>query len=400
MSLKASVAYSTEEDAFASGKIACQNALEHLSGKPNLIILFASSKFDQQKVLEGVRAVSGETLLVGSSTAGEITTEGPVARNSVALMAISCPEILYAAAVGEGVSNNASHAARSAAEGVRSHLGNDMKSFIMFSDVLSGGGSQIMSGVLGVLGTHFPVVGGASGDDFRFEKTFQYFNGTVYSDSVVGLGLSGKFRIGIGVKHGWIPIGLSMKATKASGSTLFELNNEPAIRVYEDFFGATEVEAMRTQTLAKLSVTYPLGITVSNSDELLIRDPLRVNKDGSLTCAADIPQGSEVRLMIGSRESAIAMAEKAAEDALEGLDGARPKAILLFNCIARNKLFGERAGDEIDAIQKVLGSEVPLLGFYTYGEQAPLRGVARNIEQCQSTFHNETVVICALGDFG
>jgi hypothetical protein len=60
-------------------------------------------------------------------------------------------------------------------------------------------------------------------------------------------------------------------------------------------------------------------------------------------------------------------------------------------------LFGEFSGEEIKAIQKAIGENVPLIGFYTYGEQAPMGGELKNINKCSPAFHNETVVICVLG---
>jgi hypothetical protein len=49
---------------------------------------------------------------------------------------------------------------------------------------------------------------------------------------------------------------------------------------------------------------------------------------------------------------------------------------------------------EIEAIRAVIGRSVPLIGFYTYGEQAPVGG---KLHDCSSAFHNETVVILTLG---
>ena len=223
-------------------------------------------------------------------------------------------------------------------------------------------------------------------------------NEKVYTGAVVGLGISGDFKIGIGVKHGWIPVGAPKKVTKSAGSVLYELDGQPAIKIYEDYFGEEEAKQLRTETLAKLAITYPLGMRFEGSDEMLIRDPITVDEHGSITCAAEIPEGSEIQLMVGSREEAVRVAELAAQNALEQLDGSAPKGIVIFNCIARNKLFGDKSGDEIDAIREAIGKQVPLIGFYTYGEQAPLGGEVRNIEQCNSAFHNETVVICILAD--
>ncbi|MDB5259428.1 MAG: hypothetical protein JWO73_636 [Candidatus Taylorbacteria bacterium] len=397
MSLTAGVGVAYDEDSFVSGATACQDAIGHLKGaKAEAIIVFSSVKYNQQDMLKGVRSVSGQTLLVGSSTAGEIITDGPVKRNSVVVMALASETVKFYAAVGKPVSAGPRAAGKAAAEEVKKLAGENLKTFMMLPDVLKGNGADIVRGVLDALGQHFPVVGGASGDDFQFKQTYQYLNDQVYSDSVVGLGLTGEFKIGIGVKHGWIPVGAAMTATKSEGGVLHEVNGRPAISIYEDYFGEKEAAILKTETLARLAITYPIGLKQEGSDELLIRDPISVDKNGSITCAAEIPQGSEIRLMIGSVEEAVKVARQAAQTAISQLDGATPQAIIIFNCIARNKLFGDRSGEEITAIQEILGRDVPLIGFYTYGEQAPLGGEVRNIEKCNPAFHNETVVIAAL----
>lgn len=397
MSLKVSVGISEGEDSYTVGANACQDALTKLDAdKADLAIVFASSKYDQEKMLSGVRSVSKNALLVGSSTAGEITTDGPANKPSVAVMLMNAPEIKFYAAVGENIAADARAAGKKAAEEVKKLAGAELKAFMMLPDVLVGNGADIVRGVLDSLGEHFPVVGGASGDDFKFVKTYQYLNDKVYSGAVVGLGLVGNFKIGIGVKHGWLPVGTPMKVTKSQGAVLHELNGAPAINIYRDYFGEEEAKQLQQETLAKLAITYPLGMTVAGSDEMLIRDPITVDEKGSITCAAEIPEGSEIQLMIGSREEAVKVAKIAAEKAVEQLDGAHPKAVIIFNCIARSKLFGEHSGEEISAIQEAVGRETPLIGFYTYGEQAPLGGEVRNINKCNPAFHNETVVIAAL----
>lgn len=398
MSLFSAVGVSVGEEAYTVGANACQDALDQLkTGSADLFIVFASSKYDQEKMLAGARSVTKDALVVGCSTAGEITTDGPVKKNSVAVMAIKSDTIKFYAGVGEDIAKNPRDAGKRAAEEVKNKAGAPLAAFMMFPDVLVGNGADIVRGTLDSLGEHFPVVGGAAGDDFAFVKTYQYLNDKVYSGSVVGLGMVGNFKIGIGVKHGWIPIGLPKKVTKSAGSVLHELDGKPAISIYDDYFGETARE-LRTETLAKLAITYPLGMKTAGSDEMLIRDPITVDEKGSITCAAEIPEGSEIQLMIGSREEAVKVAKIAAEKAVEQLDGAVPKAVIIFNCIARNKLFGERSGDEISAIQEAVGKTTPLLGFYTYGEQAPLGGEVRNINKCNPAFHNETVVIAVLGE--
>lgn len=397
MSLLASVGLGIHDDSFTAGANAAQEAITKLNGKANLCLVFSSVKYDQEKMLAGVRSVAKDSLVVGCSTAGEITTDGPVKKNSVSIMAISSDDTTFFAGIGENIAKNPKEAGKIAADAVKNAAGGKLDAFMMLPDVLVGNGADIVRGVLESLGEHFPVVGGAAGDDFQFKKTYQYINDKVYSGSVIGLGLVGKFKMGIGVKHGWIPIGIPKKVTKSEGSVLHELDGKPAIAIYDDYFGSAAKE-LRTEALARLAITYPLGMKTDGSDEMLIRDPITVDEKGSITCAAEIPQGSEIQLMIGSREEAVKVAKEAAEKAMEQLEGATPKAVIIFNCIARNKLFGERSGEEITAIQEAVGANTPLIGFYTYGEQAPLGGEVRNINKCNPAFHNETVVICVLGE--
>jgi len=210
---------------------------------------------------------------------------------------------------------------------------------------------------------------------------------------VINIGFSGEFFFGVGVRHGWKPIGLPMKVTEAKGSRIIKVNDRSALSIYEDYFGK-KTEEIRKEPLARMAITYPLGMKIEASDEFLVRDPITVDEKGAITCAAEVPEGSEVNLMIGSKDEAIKAAAKAAVIAKEQLKGNPPAAIIVFNCIARNKLFGRYASKEIETIKSILGENVPLIGFYTYGEIAPF-GISGKYRK--SYFHNETVVIVAIG---
>lgn len=399
--LKTGVGISATKDPYSAGVEACQSAVLELGSeyKPGMLMVFSSVAFEQERVLQGVRSVESEALLVGSSTSGEITTSGPARDHSVVVMALYSDSAHFYSGIGNDVKAGARESGKTVADAVKAAAGGDeLKLFMMFPDVLNGNGAEIVRGVLSSLGDHFPVVGGASGDDFKFEKVYQYLGNEVHTNSVVGVGISGDVTFGVGVKHGWIPLGLPKTVTKAVGSVLHEIDGKPAISIYEDYFGEERADSLRTQTLAKLAITYPLGIVSEASNELLIRDPITVDEKGSITCAAEVPEGAQIHLMIGSREEAVRVAAEAAQHALDELGGKKPAGVIIFNCIARNKLFGEHSGDEIDAIQNVVGRSTPLIGFYTYGEQAPIDGEVKNILKCNTAFHNETVVIVVLAE--
>lgn len=400
MAIQAGVGLSKNSDSYQAGYEAAKIALDRIGAKkPDFVIAFASAVFEQREVVRGIRDAADKAAFIGCTDAGEITNDGPT-QKSVTVMAIVAPEISFYTGLGRGIKNGAREAGSAVAREIKEKADKPLRAFLMLPDVLTGNGADIVRGVLDVLGPHFPVVGGAAGDDFVFEKTYQYRDDEVESGAVAGVGMAGSFAMGVGVRHGWVPIGMPMKVTKAEGAVLHELNGKPAISIYEDYFGEKANE-LRREALARMAITYPLGLKIPEyEEEYLIRDPITVDEKGSITCAAEIPEGSEVRLMIGSKEKAVEAAEDAARHVMKELetDGARPKFVLMFNCIAREKLFAQKANDEIQAVMRIIGADVPLLGFYTYGEQAPLGGETRDIAKCDSRFYNETAVLFAVGE--
>ncbi|TSC75657.1 MAG: hypothetical protein G01um101433_846 [Parcubacteria group bacterium Gr01-1014_33] len=394
------VGVSKNRDSYQAGYEATKRALEKSGASAaDLVIAFSSVIYDQKELVKGIREASNNAPLVGCTSAGCITSEGP-SQESVGVMVIQSDQIKFYTGLGKGVKEGAREAGRKVAEEVKAKAIEGLRVFIMFPDVLTGNGADTVRGVLDVLGPHFPLVGGAPGDDFLFKQTYEFRDDEVESGAVGGVGMSGNFTMGIGVRHGWVPIGLPMKATKSKGAVLYELDGKPAIRIYEDYFGENAQE-LRKEPLARMAITYPLGLKIPEyEEEYLIRDPITVDAEGAITCAAEIPEGAEIRLMIGSKEKAVEAAKDAARRVVREfqIEEKKPSCMLIFNCIAREKLFAQKAGDEINAIMEIVGPDVPLLGFYTYGEQAPLGGEVRNREKCDPRFYNETVVIFAIGE--
>lgn len=396
MPVHAGVGVSSGEDSYAVGMEAATASSAEVRD-PSLFFVFASSMYDPELVLQAVREVAGpQAAIVGATTAGEIATEGPLERSSVVVMALALEGVRVGVGWSDRVSENARFAAQEAAHRAQEQLGGQPAFAIMFPDVLAGDGAAMVRGVLDVWGEHFPVVGGAPGDDYQFVKTYQFANDRVISGGVVVVGFAGDVGLGVGVKHGWAPISRGYRVTRAEGSRLYEVEGKPAVWLYEEYLGKERSRQIREDVLAKLAITYPLGFQDPRSTEYIIRGPLKVEADGSIVCAGEVPEGVEVFLMIGSRESAIEVARLAGAQAREALEGREPHALLIFNCIARKKVLGEHGGGEIRAIQEGVGVAVPTAGFYTYGEQAPIDGQVRDVKRCNAAFHNETVVVALL----
>ena len=392
--IKAGVGLSQNlQDSRKAGHEAAQVALEKLhAASPAILLVFASIQYNQEELLKGVREVAPDALVVGGSAAGEIVSWSTVF-DGVNVMAIAADTIRFVTGLGEGVAKDSFEAGAKAAKQVVEKGGGKPDLFIMLPDGMTGNGAAIVDGVKSVLGENASIIGGSLGDDYRFQKTFEYYQDTVFTDVVVGVGLYGKFSYGFGIKHGWEPVGLPLKVTKAEGVVLKEVDGKPALDVYKEYFGKDAAELVK-EPLARMAYTYPIGLAVQGSDELLIRDPVIANEKGEITMAAAIPEGTMIRLMIGDRDKAIAAAKEAAEVAISQLNGAEPKCILMFNCMARNKLLGVRCHEENQTVLQVIGKDVPMAGFYTYGEQGPLLGK----KGTPAYFHNETMTLVVIGE--
>ena len=103
---------------------------------------------------------------------------------------------------------------------------------------------------------------------------------------------------------------------------------------------------------------------------------------GALLCAGDIEEGVKIRMTRGNKEDLIAAAKQAIEQGIAAMPDAQ--LAFLFNCAGRKLVLGARYRDEIAAAFESLG-EVPRIGFYTYGELAPVDGT--------NMYHDETFTL-------
>jgi hypothetical protein len=398
--IEVGVGSSKDEDSFKAGREAGEHALDGIEGEPTFSIMFSSVKFDLNELLKGVRSIV-KGPLVGCSDAGEITNEG-VTTDSVAIMCIKSDKIEVGLGLGENISENARRAGQEAAISAVGAIGEELRtasqifvktpsgkfasitpfSMIMLPDAMAGGGADVVRGITDVVGLHFPVVGGSPGDDLQMKRTYEYLNDKVYSDAVVTALLSSDLVTGFGVMHGWHPVGKSMIVNKSEGGRIYEIDERPAIKAYEEFFG----REIKEEALGREFAINSLGIPAWEG-EYRLRWPIIKKEDDSIICAAEIPENSVVRIMAGDKNSTIEAAKIAANEAM--IKAGEPEevaACIIFDCISRKQLLGEDANKEIDAIKEVIGKDTPIIGFYTYGEQAPTSGAPTG-------FHNQTVVI-------
>ena len=387
--IQAFSAVSTQTDSFEAGRQAAGEAVSKLSAKPDMIWAFGAISYDQQRLLDGIAAASPGTPIIGCSTDGEISSSG-LTVNSVVALALSSDRVRFRTAYAEHLSKDSYSAGAELAEKFQD-LG--CSYLQIFSDGLSGNADQIIQGIKAHLGDDIKIAGGTAGDGGDFQRTFQYTDDRAMTDSLVGVAFAGDFGFGNGVGCGWFPVGIAKKVTKAIGNVVYELDGQPALQAYEKFLGRHAVR------LPAVGVEYPLGLLGPNGEvgSFLCRATMGVDREsGSITFAGDVPEGAMVKMTIGNEEDIIQAAGDAARLAMSRLQAKnpelKPKAIFMYSCMARKIVLGSRTNEEILAVRQTIGGDVPVIGFYTYGEYAPA-----GQSNC-SCFHNETVTMTIIGE--
>lgn len=387
-----SVGIGTGSSAYKAATEACMQALLSLPNhKADVLIVFGSVTLDQDKLIEAISSTSPDSLIVGCSTAGELSSEGFATEKSVIVLGITSDQMKFWGGVGHHILWNPHRAGEDCVAEMEYDSRGYISSALMFLDVISGNGDQALLGATERLGKGFPVWGGAAADDLLFFETYQYYKDKAYSGSIVGLGLSGDFHVAGVIMHGFLPIGIARKVTKSKDLILEELDGKPASSIYQEYFGEEHLHELHEGLLPSLAISYPLGVFLPDSNDVVLRNPVSVEKDGTMKFTSAIPEGAEVRLMISDIEQALETIKLAAENILEQLGERKPKAIIVISSIARKKLLGAQAGEEISIIQRVLGRDVPIAGYYSYGQ------VGGHVDG-KLPFHNGSILIWAIAE--
>lgn len=145
--------------------------------------------------------------------------------------------------------------------------------------------------------------------------------------------------------------------------------------------------------VSKKAVYYPIGVPAPTNGEYLIRNIATINEDGSIVFPSEMPpQGVEMYLTMAGKEECLQAADESARNALAGLENKSIKAAFLFDCITRKAMLMDSGQEEINRIRKIIGNEVPLIGFYSYGEIGSLE------KDGIPSYNNESAILFLLAE--
>lgn len=395
MAIQIGIGLSTGRDLIAAAKEAASRASKNIqTQKVDLALVFSSIEFAHPDVLKTIAGFLGPVPIIGCSSAALISNQG-IIKYGLIMMLLSISEDAYftTACVKEITSESSAGAGEELGDKLLYGFKNVPRDLsVIFSDGLIQDGSGLIWGIQERLGASFPLVGASASDNLSFQKTYLYFNQEIFSGGACGMLLGGRLNFGLGIKHGWKPLGKPRRVTKSKNNIVNEIDNLPAAKIYEEYFAKDMAELKKD--LRHISILYPIGIYLPGEEEYLLRNISSIEEDGSLIFQGNVPEGSQIRLMIGTKESCLAATQQAAQEVKRGLLGRPLNFALVFESVSRYMLLGRQANQELEIIQAQIGKDTPIIGIYTFGEQAPLRSISY---LGRTYFHNQTVTILGIG---
>ena len=321
-----------------------------------VVLFFASPAYQPDLLASAMASAFPTAVTFGCTTAGEIVT-GRMLTHSVVAMALSSAAVK---SVKVEVLQDLDTPHNDAFVEFERHFGTSMANMdpsryvgILLIDGLSRKEELIVDRIGDLTNVNF--IGGSAGDDQRFSAAHVYANGQSHTNAAVVALLEPAVPFSCLKTQSFIPLPRKLVVTRANEAEreVVEFNHKPAAVAYAEALGVAVDE------VAEHFLVNPVGLVFEG--EPFVRSPQKI-KDGNMVFYCAMKEGMELTLLQSTDIIA---------DTRRALDAARSEsgeisAIINFNCILRTlelrqKGLTEQYGE--------LFSDVPTIGFSTYGEQ-------------------------------
>lgn len=395
MGTSAGVGFSVHRNPAVAGKEAAQKALAQAKVvKPDFVFVFATIGYNQQDLIRSIREATSGAPLSGCSGEGIITQETVAETNfGVTVMVISSDELVFHNACIKEIGQSAAGAGERLALEIRPLLTADTIAGFLFADGLVFDFDPFLDAFEKMLLPEhsFPVFGGLAADNWASKKTYQYHNDDVFSEGLSSVIMSGKGEILWGINHGCVPVGTKRTITRCQGNIIYEIDGIPALDAMKDYFDEDwKSEWNKTALNLCLGFKTPEHIKQEYGDYIIRYMVAKDDLDGSVTIQSDVCDGTDLWIVRRDKDLIRNGIQEISRRIKDAERGRRPKFVMQFECVGRGKVvFREQEKiDLIKLLQKDFGEDTPWIGFYSYGEIAPVMK--------HNSFHNFTAVVAAV----
>ncbi len=398
------VASCTNTDPATAAKTAAKDAIEGLPCPPKGLVFYEyfpkTVEDDQGKevelpdaekekaVLPAIRAVAKDLPVIGCR-ARSLVNAGTMLKNTVSCLAIGGETVACQVAKAE-LADDRKAVGTAIAEGLEGL--EDLKLVLALSEMRLSFETRegvsvedFIRGVLETAGKEVTLFGGnCMPDNYPDDKKgVQFIGDEMLVGHVVAMGISGPIAVHANHTNEFVPSEKTVTVTKVAeddNKWVLEFDGKPAAQVYRQVRGMKEDEEFTSDW------QHPIGVIVSE-DKVYLRMILawdEEGKEGGLKFVAPVPVGTKVKILKGGADAdkILASAKEGIVQSLYKAGDAEPLAVLLSDCCARGmrlRTFRKGKEDEItDAIVPALKEkaegDVPIFGFYAWGELGPIAG--------------------------
>jgi hypothetical protein len=345
-------------------------------------LLLAAIDFDHQLILDRICDQFPNIALIGGTTDGEISSQLQFHQDSLVLTLFCSNDIQIQAGVGRHLSQDTLAGALQAITEAKGQNPQSPKLCLTIAEGMGYDTNAVVEGFHQVLGETFPIFGGATADQQRFEKSYQFFGREVLTDAVTVFLMYGDVKFSCGVAHGWQPIGKRAQLTQVGPNTVIEIDGKRALDLYDYYLQGLQP-----------SPEYPLAIFEEDGEQFYLRSPIGCDPGtGTISFLTNLPINSKVQVASASRDDVLIATQASFKTALDRYPGPQdPEFALILSCCTRRQILGTRTEEECQWINQLAPSNLSFMGFYTYGEIGPseTHGPVR--------LHHETFITLLLG---
>ncbi len=376
--IRAGVGLSTERGIEQAAEDAVARAAEGLEGqRPDWCVVFATAEHapGMPRLLGALAEAAGTPYVVGCSAAGVVVGDAEVEEGpAVGVLAVSSDTIRSTPFLFHDDGDHGLTAGIRIGQRLMGSRGTgDL--VVVWPDPFHVSGDRLLEGLDATL-QGVPVVGGAASSRGGKETTIQFCGAEVSGGAVSGMRLGGEFRHQVAITQGCRPISEPLLVTRSHENLILEVEGEPAvealrarapaemfddpIRILEDLFVGIlpDVE----------------GETIRPGD-YLVRNIVAADPDTGILAIADhVEEGQSILFAVREPHAARHDLARMTERVRSGRGDLEYRFGFYFNCLGRGSaLYGRRGVDAAHLTAAFPG--VPLLGFFSNAEIAPMRGV-------------------------
>ncbi len=360
----------------------------------SLVLSFCTAKHNYHACFEGIRSEVGDIPIIGGPAIGIITNDYLGYEGYQLGVAVLPNDLTFDTVAVGGLDKSEKEAGFELGRrlSIKRNIGEKLA--LLFYDSIKSPpppapvlnvSSYLIDGFEQGIGKEPPLIVGAGLiGSYTFDRG-RLFCGTKVGDQhAVATLLSGECSTYVTIMHGCKPMSDYHTITKIEGSAVYEIDGRPALDMIDDLLGNQEWQKRLPLLLVTLGLNHGEKYSPYNEKNYVNRLIVSIvpEKKGIVLFEADFENGTEFQFM---RRSAELMEESADERSKEAMaylreNNQEPFFALYIDCAGRTAGFSGAEREEASIVQENIGKDVPLLGFYSGVEIAPLMGKSRGLD--------------------